>query len=250
MGVEDDQQHGHGGAHLYPGVCQPADSEDGARDGQPGQGDLLAGDGCTTGLEEDRGGGRTNFSHSDKLVESDTYPKDTFGSTFSDERHHHSRTYGGEDWRCARAGTGRRRDSDMLLRNGGQAPLESEGREELREDVLPVPTTSAKTMPMLQVDNVPALPRRGELQVQARTATGLDLCGCYAQCGARTLPAQGHYEGGRQRLCQPRELCGLQEGAQGREEEPSGQGAKGQQNAPDPDSEEYQKFREWQRQQK
>ena len=234
LGVEDDQQHGHGGAHLHPGVCQPTDQEDGARDGQPGQGDLLTGNGYPARPEEDRGGGRTSLNNPDKLVKSDTDAKDTFGSTFSDEHHHHSRTYRGEDRRCSRIGTDLRRDSDMLLRHGGQVASEPERREELREDVLPMPTTGGEAMPILQVDHVPALPRRGKLQVQARATTGLDLCGRYAQCGARTVPSPGHNEGGHQRLCQSRELCGLQEGAQGREEESRGQGAEGPQECTRP----------------
>ena len=128
LGVEDDQQHGHGGAHLHPGVCQPTDQEDGARDGQPGQGDLLTGNGYTARPEEDRGGGRTSLNNPDKLVKGDTDAKDTFGITFGDEHHHHPRTYRGEDRRCSRTGTDLRRDSDMLLWHGGQVASEPEGK--------------------------------------------------------------------------------------------------------------------------
>ena len=122
MDEQDRQQHGDGGADLHPGVCQLADSEEGARDGQPGPGVLLDGDGnYSARAEADRRGGDPSFNNTIELGEGDTYPENTFVGTLSDEHDHHARTHGGEDRRHTRIGAGLRRDPDLLLRNGGEA---------------------------------------------------------------------------------------------------------------------------------
>ena len=219
MDEQDCQQHGDGGADLHPGVCQLADSEEGARDGQPGPGVLLDGDGSySAGAEADRRGGDPSFNNAIKLGEGDTYSENAFVGTLSDEHDHHARTHGGEDRRHTRTGAGLRGDTDLLLRNGGKASPELEGGPELREDVLPLSKSDRSRVPVLQVDHVPALPRRGELQVQARAAAGLDLCRRDAQRGSGALPTSGYDTCRHQCLCQPRDVCDLQERTQGREE--------------------------------
>ena len=45
---------------------------------------------------------------------------------------------------------------EVLLRDGVPAPSEREGREEFREDFLPLPKASGASMPLLHVDHLPA----------------------------------------------------------------------------------------------
>ena len=216
------QQHGHGGADLHQGVCQRTDPQEGAGDGQPGSGILLDGDVYYTTARpaEDRGDGRTGVGHAHKLVESYTDTEDTVG----DQYHHHSGKDRGEDRRRGWLGAGLRGDPDVLLRHGGSDPPEPEGRPALREDILPMPPTNRTPMPLLPVDHLPALPRRGELQVQVGKAVGLDLCRSDESSGTREVPSQDHHQSRVERLRPAGDVHHLQEGAHGQEEDARGKG--------------------------
>ncbi len=238
MGDEDGQYNGDGRPDLHPGVCQSADSEEGARDGQSRSGLLLDGDidgTNTTGAEGDRRGKEDRVNNTYKLGESDADATNTFAGTVCDQHDHHTRSFGGEGRRCQGTGTSLWRDPAMPLRNGDQAPSEPQGRKELREDVLPLSPSHRETVPILRVDHLPALPRRGELQVQELQADGPDLCGSDAMRGTGSLPTQDHDQGGQQRLRGEGVLHGLQEGAEVRaQEDHEHQGQEGGRGAPGP----------------
>ena len=58
----------------------------------------------------------------------------------------------------------------MPLRPDGKTSPGSDGRSELRSDILPMPPTNRASMPIFHVDNTAAFPRRDQLEVPGSRA--------------------------------------------------------------------------------
>ena len=157
-GQEDGQPPEHGGLDLHTRAGQRTDPQDAAGVRRGGRREL-----CPGLAVQGETPGEPTIEH-----RISTTTKSSLGGTYGSQRGvaESARSQGG---RCSWSDL-RGEEAFMPLRPDGKTSPGSDGRSELRSDILPMPPTNRASMPIFHVDNTAAFPRCDQLEVPGSRA--------------------------------------------------------------------------------